>query len=29
MANMLRAFELQDRYLDPTDEWNECLQACS
>jgi hypothetical protein len=28
MGNMLRAFELEDRELDPDDPWNEFLQAC-
>jgi hypothetical protein len=28
MGNMLRAFELEDRELDPDDTWNESLQAC-
>jgi hypothetical protein len=26
---MLRAFELQERELDPDDPWNELLQACA
>jgi hypothetical protein len=26
---MLRAFELEERYLDPNDPWNEFLQACN
>jgi hypothetical protein len=29
MGNMLRAFELEDRELDPDDPWNEFLQACA
>ena len=29
MANMLRAFELEERDLDPEDPWNEFLQACA
>jgi hypothetical protein len=29
MGNMLRAFELEERYLDPNDPWNESLQACA
>jgi hypothetical protein len=29
MGNMLRAFELEERELDPGDPWNELLQACS
>jgi hypothetical protein len=28
MGNMLRAFELEDRELDPDDPWNQFLQAC-
>jgi hypothetical protein len=28
MGNMLRAFELEERELDPDDPWNELLQAC-
>jgi transposase InsO family protein len=28
MGNMLRAFELEERELDPDDTWNEFLQAC-
>jgi hypothetical protein len=29
MGNMLRAFELEDREIDPDDPWNEFLQACA
>jgi transposase InsO family protein len=29
MSNMLGAFELEDRELDPDDHWNEFLQACA
>jgi hypothetical protein len=29
MGNMLRAFELEERELDPDDPWNEFLQACA
>jgi hypothetical protein len=29
MANMLRAFAPEERYLDPEDSWNEFLQACA
>jgi hypothetical protein len=29
MGNMLRAFELEERVLDPDDPWNEVLQACA
>jgi transposase InsO family protein len=29
MGNMLRAFELEERELDPDDPWNKCLQACA
>jgi hypothetical protein len=28
MGNVLRAFELEERELDPDDPWNEFLQAC-
>jgi hypothetical protein len=28
IGNMLRAFELEERKLDPEDPWNEFLQAC-
>jgi hypothetical protein len=27
--NMLRAFELEERELDPDDPWNKFLQACA
>jgi transposase InsO family protein len=29
MGNMLRAFKLEERELDPDDPWNEFLQACA
>jgi hypothetical protein len=29
MGNMSRAFELEERELDPDDPWNEFLQACA
>jgi hypothetical protein len=29
MSNMLRAFELEERELNPDDPWNEFLQACA
>jgi transposase InsO family protein len=29
MGNMLRAFELEERELDPDDPWHEFLQACT
>jgi hypothetical protein len=29
MGNMLRAFELEERELDPNDPWDEFLQACA
>jgi hypothetical protein len=29
MGNMLIAFELEERELDPYDPWNEFLQACA
>jgi hypothetical protein len=29
MGNMLRAFEREERELDPDDPWNEFLQACA
>jgi transposase InsO family protein len=29
MGNMLRAFELEERELDPDDPWNELLHACA
>jgi hypothetical protein len=29
MVNMLRAFELEERALDPDVPWNEFLQACA
>jgi hypothetical protein len=29
MGNMLRAFELEERELDPDNPWNEFLQACA
>jgi hypothetical protein len=28
MGNMLRAFELEERYLDPNNPWDEFIQAC-
>jgi hypothetical protein len=28
MGNMLRAFEIEERKLDPDDPWNELLQVC-
>jgi hypothetical protein len=29
MANMLRAFELEERDLDPNNPWDEFLHACA
>jgi hypothetical protein len=29
MGNMLRAFELEERELDPDDPWNKFLQDCA
>jgi hypothetical protein len=29
MGNMSRAFELEERELDPDDPWNKFLQACA
>jgi hypothetical protein len=29
MGNMLRAFKLEERELDPDDPWNKFLQACA
>jgi hypothetical protein len=29
MGNTLRAFEVEERELDPDDPWNEFLQACA